>query len=200
MVSLDAHSNRSHVMVAVRLGKQQSLSNSSSSLGQVLRTCCKHCRADPLSLGRLLYSAWGAMAALQYSMSRAEQQPTANVVQAAAKLAFASSAAKQRVANQLVLVCKQSRHSIETVQMSLETAAQAAWLQPKVLLSQLKGDPCFRVVQGAGSASGYFVGLNVARLISKGKSKTTTGILTEELPPPKGFVDGKHPIRTGGCQ
>jgi hypothetical protein len=127
------------------------------------------------------------------------QNPSAGVVQAAAKLAFASSAAKQRAANQIILACKTKKHTLDTVQLALETVAQAAWLQPKDLLKQLKADPCFRVVQGAGagSPSGYFVGLNIPKIISKAKNTTSTGILTEELPPPKGFVDGKHPIRPG---
>lgn len=134
-------------------------------------------------------------------MSRAEKKPSAAVVQAAAKLAFASSAAKQRAANQLVLACKTGKHNIDTVQLALETVAQAAWLQPKDLLKQLKADPCFKVVQGAGagSASGYFVGLNIPKIISVAKNATSTGVLTEELPHPRGFVDGKHPIRPGGC-
>jgi hypothetical protein len=123
------------------------------------------------------------------------------VVQAAAKVAFASSAVKQRAANQLILASKSGKYTLDTVQLALETVAQAAWLQPKDLLKQLKADPCFKVVQtaGAGSPSGYFVGLNILKIMSVAMNTTSTGMLTEELPPPKGFVDGKHPIRPGRC-
>lgn len=59
---------------------------------------------------------------------------------------------------------------------------------------------CRTVLHGpaGGSASGYSVSLNAATLISKAKAATKTGYLTEELPPPTGYVAGKHPIRPGG--
>jgi hypothetical protein len=39
--------------------------------------------------------------------------------------------------------------------------------------------------------------LDSATLIKKAKAATKTGFLTEELPPPTGYVAGKHPIRPG---
>jgi hypothetical protein len=136
-------------------------------------------------------------------MSRDSDQHSLSVVQAAAKVALYSSFAKQRLANQLLLRARDTNHSAYKAQISLENAAQAAWLSPKELLNQLRGDPCFKVVKGAATAGGsahIFVSLDVPHIISTARSSTRTGYLVEELPTPKGYVLGVHPLRPGRHQ
>lgn len=139
-------------------------------------------------------------------MTDQQNKPSNQVgtVQAAARLAFqgstATGAAKLRVCNQLLLTCKSTRYTPSTVQLPLEAAAQAAWMSPVGLLPILKADACFKVVEtqsAAAASKGYVVALNCYAILDKARRNTTTGILTEELPPPKGYTDGVHPLRPG---
>jgi hypothetical protein len=130
-------------------------------------------------------------------MSQA-QDPSADVVQAACKIVFPSSAAKYRVASEVLVAARKASSQVKATQLSLQQAAKAAHVPPKDLLLLLRGDPCFRLVQHpAGGPAQYGVCLNVANIISRARGATSTGVLTEELPPPKGYVNGKHPIRPG---
>jgi hypothetical protein len=138
-------------------------------------------------------------------MSQDRDQHSLSVVQAAAKVALYSSPAKQRLANQLLLRARDTNHSAYSAQISLENAAQAAWLSPKELLNQIRDDPSFRVIKSAATATAggsahIYVALNVPHIIKTGRSSTRTGFLVEELPPPKGYVLGVHPLRPGRHQ
>lgn len=133
-------------------------------------------------------------------MPRAKDQHSLSVIQAAAKVALVSSPAKQRLAKQLLLRARDTNRSAYTAHISLENAAQAAGLSPKELLNQLRGDPSFKVDKGAATAGGsahILVALDVPHIISTAKSLTLTWYLVEELPPPKGYVLGVHPLRRG---
>lgn len=125
-------------------------------------------------------------------MAAPANRPDAKVVQAAARLAFQTNPAKQRLALALV---KQDGY-----QMTLEEAAKASWVPPKDLLAQLKTDGCFQLIHkgGAGGALCTVV-LHASATLSKARGMTTTGFLSEELPPPTGYVAGVHPIRPGAC-
>jgi len=123
-----------------------------------------------------------------------------NIVQAAARLVFYQNAGKQRLVNQLALAARRTNHRLGNVQMTLEDAAKAAWIPPKDLLAQLKADSCFKLLMQPGppgAPAQYYVGLDVQKTVSTARGLTNTGFLTEELPPPKGYVDALHPIRPG---
>jgi hypothetical protein len=113
-------------------------------------------------------------------------------------MAFKGSAAKHMVASEVLVAARKASSHVKTAELSLQQAAKAAHVPPKDLLLLLKGDPCFSLVQQpAGGPAQYGVCLNVANIISRARGATSTGVLTEELPPPKGYVNGKHPIRPG---
>lgn len=101
-----------------------------------------------------------------------QQELSPSVLQAAARVAFFNSAAKQRVVS-----CIVKSKGAQAAQVSMQQAAQAAFLPARDVLLLLKQDPCFKIVQAAGAGGGgaaqYCVELNVSALLRRAKGAAT---------------------------
>jgi hypothetical protein len=86
------------------------------------------------------------------------QDPSADVVQAACKIVFPSSAAKYRVASEVLVAARKASSQVKATQLSLQQAAKAAHVPPKDLLLLLRGDPCFSLVQQPAGGPQHNVG------------------------------------------